>query len=392
MAQGIIRGVNGIYLDWAATAPPYPDLSRAAAELAVDLFGNPSSAHAAGRAAKTAFEEARKRLAKALGCAPGHVKFTSGGSEANAIVLLSLVYAASGGSVVISAIEHSAVYEQAMVLERFGIRVRVVKPGPAGIVRPGDVADAVDADTRLVSIMAVNNETGAIQPIGDIVSAVRDASKGFRKAPFVHSDAVQAFGKIGFKPAELCLDAASMSAHKLGGPRGSGCLYLARGLDVLVRGGGQEDGIRPGTHNLAGACAFSQAAERACADLPASLGNARSLEARLLNGLRSIPGARVLPDGRVPASTDYSPYIVGAAFPGLGGETLARVLDDQGIYVSTGAACSHAKKERRVMDAMGVDRDLSFSAVRISTGRDSTAADIDRFLEAAESAYRRYKT
>lgn len=239
--------------------------------------------------------------------------------------------------------------------------------------------------------MTVNNETGAIQPISEVVKAVERASKGGRK-PFFHTDAVQALGKIPFKPVASGVDSAAFSAHKLGGPRGIGALYLTRPLEVLASGGGQENGIRAGTHNLAGAESLAKAAVRSMELLESAQELARNLEAKIINGITAIPGATIIPASRKPGDLRYSPFIICASFPGLGGETMMRVLDDQGIAVSTGSACSSGTHERRILNAMGIDHDLSFSSIRISTGRHSTEKDIEAFLDQANSLYVRYKT
>jgi cysteine desulfurase len=378
------------YLDWAASAPPYHDIISAKAELSRELYANPSSSHRAGKAAAAELAKARGELAGLIECPTERLFFSSGGSESNAIVLLSTLFDKRRGSIIVSAIEHAAVYEQARVLEDFGIRVHYVKPDKDGIVQAQAVLAALEPDCALVSIMAVNNETGAVQPLADIVRALKAALP--QRPPLIHSDAVQALGKLPCSVKELGLDAASFSAHKLGGPRGIGALYLKRDIPALARGGGQEGGIRPGTHNLAGASAFSEAAARAASDLVKNYQRALALEKRLLEGLRSIPGAVALPLGRQPGDARFSPYIMSVAFPGLGGETMARVLDDQGIAVSTGSACSHGSKERRILDAQGLAPELSFSYLRVSTGRDSGAEDIDLFLERSAAAYARYKT
>ncbi|PKL08626.1 MAG: cysteine desulfurase, partial [Spirochaetae bacterium HGW-Spirochaetae-7] len=311
--------------------------------------------------------------------------------EADSIVMLSALTGTGPKSMVISSIEHSAVHQQARMLEELGVKVIRVKPNRDGIVEPGAVADAIRPDTVIVAVMAVNNETGAIQPTGATSAAIKLAS-GSGREPFFHCDAVQALGKIPFDVDALGVDGAAFSAHKLGGPRGVGALYLRRTVRPLVQGGGQENGMRSGTQNTAGAWAFSKAAERSEESLEAGFNHALKLEAMLLDGIRSIPGATVIPQGRTAGDPRWSPYIACVGFPGLGGETMARLLDDEGIWVSTGAACSGAKKERRVLDAMGVDRELSFSSIRVSTGRDSTEADIVAFLEHAGSCYARFRT
>ena len=380
-----------VYLDWAASAPPYPDILDGAARVAVDFPANPASAHAFGRAARDDLEASRSTLSGLLGVEPSRLYFTSGGSEADAIPLLSLIPYKGTRSIVISAIEHAAVHELATVLEGFGIEVRRVRPDADSMVQPGAVAAAMDSSTVLVSVMAVNNETGAVQPVKAIVEAVRAAGTGKSANALVHSDAVQAFCKLPFQPASLGLDCASFGAHKLGGPRGVGALYCRRGIQPLVRGGGQEGGMRPGTSSTAGAWAFAAAAERSFRAMDESLHRARELERILLQGLAAIPGALPVPLSRTPGDERFSPYIVSMAFPGLGGETMVRALDDEGIAVSTGSACSSGSGKRRVLDAMGLDPDLAFSTIRVSTGRDTVPADVHRFLDTASALYRRLK-
>jgi len=379
------------YLDWAASSPPYADIMEASVDTAVKCYGNPSSRHTPGRLALDTLECARAAVATAIGSSPGQLSFTSGGTEADSIALLSILAHPGASSIVISELEHAAVYEQARLLETLGVKVIRVRPDPDGIMQASRLADAIRSDTKLVAVMAVNNETGAIQPIAELVAAVRLAGKQGGRTPFFHCDAVQALGKIPFNADNLGVDGAAFSAHKTGGPRGVGALYLRRPLQTLAQGGGQENGIRPGTGNTAGAEAFAKALERSMSALDSSRKTALNLEQQLIDGVCSIPGATMIPTSRKAGDARFVPHIVCAAFPGLGGETMVRLLDEAGVYISTGAACSGTKKERRVLDAMGIDPELSFSAVRISTGRDTGSKDIETFLELARSAYRRFK-
>lgn len=383
--------MHSIYLDWAASTPPWPDLLQSYAITSQEMFANTSSQHTLGKQAGKSLSSSRGMLAKALDCPPDRLVFTSGGTESDHIPLLACLLKKGKRSIVISAIEHSAIDEQANVLAALGIEVRRINPDGDGFIDPAAIANAVSKDTILVSVMTVNNETGAIQPISELVRAVELASNGGRK-PFFHTDAVQALGKIPFKPVVSGVDSAAFSAHKLGGPRGIGALYLARPLEVLASGGGQENGIRAGTHNLAGAEALAKAAVRSMELLESAQELARKLEATIIDGITAIPGATIIPASRKPGDLRYSPFIICASFPGLGGETMMRVLDDQGIAVSTGSACSSGNHERRILNAMGIDHDLSFSSIRISTGRHSTEKDIEAFLDQANSLYVRYKT
>jgi cysteine desulfurase len=391
------------YLDWASTSPPDAGILADAARVASRLYGNPSSKHGLGAEARAALEEARGRLAAALCPGGGRVSFTSGGSEADSLplfaVLRSALNARRDGSIkalhiVASEIEHAAVYEQAMMLRSLGLGLTLVPAESDGRLDPERVGAAVERDSALVAVMAVNNETGAIQPIAEIAAAVSRAAAAFGRAPpRLHVDAVQALGKVGFDPKASGASSAAYSAHKLRGPRGVGALWTAAPFEPLQVGGGQEQGLRPGTESLQGAWAFAAAAEAALAGLDEGRRRALSLEQRLISGLASIPGALPLPLGRKAGDGRYSPFILSAAFPGLGGEVLARALSDSGVAVSTGSACSSNAKRagRRVLAAMGLGEGLAQSAIRVSTGFLSTEADIDAFLEAAAAAYLKLK-
>jgi cysteine desulfurase len=394
------------YLDWASTAPPAAGILGEAAAVASELYGNPSSRHGLGASAKARLEEARRRLASAIPGSPepSGIVFTSGGSEADSIPLLALLRSALGarrdGSIkrlrlVTTEIEHAAVYEQAHLLKSLGLDVVFVRPEADGRIDPEKVGAAVDKDTALVAVMAVNNETGAVQELKAIAGAIARASSAYgRGPPRFHSDAVQALGKVELDPIASGLSSMALSAHKVRGPRGAGALWTSAPIESLALGGGQERSMRPGTESLQGAWAFAAAAEAANSGFAGNMAKARGLEARLLAGIGTIPGALALPLGRQPGDPRYSPFILSLAFPGLSGEVLARALSDLGVAVSTGSACSsNAKKPgRRVLAAMSLPEDLTLSAIRVSTGSLSTEAEVDLFLEAASRAYRKLKT
>ena len=397
---------NIVYLDWAATTPPDLSLLVPALEESARLYANPSSPHAAGKAAREALESARASLMASMasfagGKPPkGSIVFTGSGTEADQIPLLALLRARGSSSaphIVISAIEHAAIAAQAEALAKLGFEVTTVKPGADGAVGPEKVAEALRPNTRLVAVMAVNNETGAVNDIGAIGRAIGVAAASLRlpRLPLFHVDCVQALGKIPFDLAEAGATSAAFSAHKLRGPRGVGALWHAKPIEPLAIGGGQESGVRSGTENLFGALAFARCAAAAVASAADGLDHARALERQFLEGLASIPGATAIPLCRKPGDPRWSPWLASAAFPGLGGEVFARVLSDSGIAVSTGSACSHSKgaaKGRRVLEAMGVPADLAFSSIRLSWGPTTGAADIDRFLETANALYRSLKT
>lgn len=379
------------YLDWAASAPPEPRALEQAREVSSLLYANPSSPHAAGRAAAERLAGARAALAAALGAAAGEILFTSGATESNTALLLSLLARLRLGgarqreaAVVTTALEHASVYEQARALEGFGFGCTAVQPRESGHVAPSAVAEAVGPDTSIVSVMLVNNETGAVQDVAGITAAVREVAARSGRLILVHTDAVQGLGKISFSVRGLGVDAASFSGHKLGAPRGVGGLFLARGapLAFLPLGGGQEKGMRPGTENLAGACALACAAGIRLSSLSADLAAARRRAARLMAGVRSIPGGRLFPEGRGPADEGYSPWIVSIGFPPLPGEVVVRLAESRGYLVSMGAACSSRKKDRtRVLQSMGLDAGTALCAVRVSTGPTTSDADIDGLLD-----------
>lgn len=395
-----------VYLDWAATTPPDLSLLAPALEESGRLYANPSSPHAAGKAAREALEAARSSLLASLasfagGAAPsGNLVFTGSGTEADQIPLLALLRARGASTaphLVLSAIEHAAVSAQAETLARLGFAITVVKPGADGLIQAERVAEAIRPNTRLVAVMAVNNETGAVNDIGAIGRAIAmaAASLGSPRPPLFHVDCVQALGKVPFDLKAAGATSAAFSAHKLRGPRGVGALWHAKPIEALAIGGGQESGVRSGTENLFGALAFARCAANAAATMAGHFVRARALERRFLEGLATIPGAIAIPLGRTPGDPRWSPWIVSASFPGLGGEVLARALSDSGIAVSTGSACSHTKgaaKERRVLAAMGLPAELSFSSIRLSWGSTTAESDIDRFLETAKALYRNLKT
>jgi cysteine desulfurase len=372
-----------VYLDWAATARPEQDILEGAARVAADYYANPSSPHAAGRRAAGLLADCRRRLADSLACAPGELVFTSGGTEANNLVLFSLLLRRKDRRVVLSGLEHDSLFLAARRLQALGGEAAVVPARADGRVDPARVLGAVDEHTALVALMLVNNETGALQPVREVAAALA-ARPGGRRV-LLHTDAVQAFGKVPFRPAELGADTAAVSAHKLGGPRGVGALYV-RGpgaREFLNAGGGQEGGRRPGTENLAGAWALAEAGARAVASLEERSVRARELMDRLLAGLRAVPRCRILPEGRGASAGLFSPYILCAAFPPVPGEVLVRVMESEGFLISTGAACSSRKQERtRVLEAMGVPRELAACCVRISLGPHTTADELDGLLDA----------
>jgi cysteine desulfurase len=385
--------MNRIFLDWASTAPPLPLAVEAQRKTMVECFGNPSSLHREGREAKALLEESRALVARAAGALPGEVVFTSGATESNNMVVAALLKkiiltpaAGDRRRVILSVLEHASLWEPVRALKQAGFDIALVKPEPSGHVRPDAVAALLDERTVFVALMLVNNETGAVEPVRECVQAVRDFTTDKGARIHVHTDAVQAFGKIWFSFHELGVDTLSVSAHKLGGPRGAGALLVNKSLrpDYLFLGGGQEGNRRPGTENLAAWYAFAMAAKYRVDNIDVNQARAARLMDTALAGIRTIPGIVLLPaerhgnDGR-----RYSPYILSFAAPPVPGEVLVRSLDDQGIAVSTGAACQTSKKEStRVIEALGVPKGTAASAVRISIGPETDPAAVDALLDA----------
>ena len=366
------------YFDWAATSPADEDILKQAVELTLTDWGNPSSTHTVGKNARTLLEQARERAAKALGVPAGTVYFTSGGTESDQIPLLAQLAKPSTGTVLISSIEHPAVREQALALKKCGWNIVQLAADKNGIITPQAVLNQLTSDTTLVCIMAVNNETGVIQPIYEIADAITKWSAGKRK-PKLHVDCVQAAGKIPLNLAHPGIDSAALSSHKICGPRGIGILYLKDNLDVFLRGGGQEKGIRSGTENVLGAVAFSLALERY---YNKDNSQQRAVTDDFVKKLAALKGCTIIPPGRLDNPELFSPYVVQTSFDHIPGNVMLRALDSQGFYISTGSACSSKKNKRPVLEAMHITPQLSENAVRFSFGPHTTAQAIGELFEA----------
>jgi cysteine desulfurase len=381
--------MDRIYLDWASTSPIDHEVLEELYRNQRDLYGNPSSLHYFGSEASSALEDARERLAKTLEVPSKRLIFTSGGSEANSIVFLSLMGRRHRGRVLVSAVEHPAVYEYISVLQDAGFDVREIPVDEGGLVRPREVETLLSPDTRLVSIMTVNNETGAIQPISRIGALLRRYEEREGADIHFHTDAVQAYGKIELSLKAMRVDSASFSSHKLSGPKGVGMLYLSREIPSIIVGGGQENGYRPGTENVPAIAAYARAAENRNRALRENHEAAEGRRDRLLECLRGIDGVRPIPFDTSAEGVDaraYSPYILSFTASPLPGEVAVRVLNDRGFAVSTGSACSSNKRKKRgrVLRALSLSDEEAFGAVRISTGWSTTDEEIERFCSALE--------
>lgn len=366
------------YFDWAATSPADEDILREAVEIALENWGNPSSSNTTGKKAKTILEEARSVAAKALGVDPGTIYFTSGGTESDQIPLLAVMSKPLKGTVLISSIEHPAVKAQAEAMKHCGWNVVEIPSDTDGIIKPEAVTSLLTADTMFVAVMAVNNETGSIQPVYEIADAITKACEGKRRPKF-HVDCVQAAGKININLNYKGIDSAALSAHKICGPRGTGILYMKDAIEPFLRGGGQENGIRSGTENVLGAAAFSKCLERYF-NKDNSAQKAKSDE--FIEKLSKISGCTIVPPSRIEKKDLFSPYIVQASFANIPGNVMLRSLDSMGFYISTGSACSSKKKSRPVLEAMHVPSAVRETAVRFSFGPHTTPQAIDELFDA----------
>lgn len=339
-----------------------------------DGFGNSSSAHFAGRRAKTILDESRERIAGTLGAAPAELYFTSGGTEGDNLAIVGVSAKQERGHIVTSEIEHPAVLETCRYLGSRGFDVSYVPVNAEGRVEPGRVRDAIRDDTILITIMWVNNETGVIQPIEEIGGIARNRGVLF------HTDAVQAYGRVRVDVSNTPVDMLTISGHKFCAPKGTGAVYVRRGVEIMTtsHGGGQERGVRSGTENLPGLAAMSAAAELACAERDAESSRIAALRNRLEAGaVGSIPET-IVNGGGSPRVANTS----NVRFPGADGEEILIALDEHRIAVSSASACAAGSDEpSHVLMAMGLSRREAEDSVRFSLGRFSGPEDVDRCLE-----------
>jgi cysteine desulfurase len=368
-----------VYLDHAATTPVRPEVLEAMLPyLTSQAFGNPSSAHRFGRAARAGIEQARREVAQAVGAEPNQVIFTSGGTEADNLGIIGAALAARerGGRVcaVVSAIEHKAVLEAAHAVCHLGGHEVLLPVDEHGRVSLDALEEALADRPALVSVMWVNNEVGAVQPVAEIAQRCHQAGVAF------HTDAVQAFGKVPVAVGELSCTLLTLSGHKIGAPKGIGALIVRerKAVEAIIHGGGQQFGIRPGTENVAGAVALGRAALLAAREQPEESARLRALRDLLAARLRAT-----VRDLMVNCDTaDAAPHILNVCVAGADSEALLMHLDLAGVAASSGSACSTGAVEpSHVLVAMGVPRELALGAIRFSFGRDSTAEDVERVAE-----------
>jgi cysteine desulfurase len=364
-----------VYLDNAATTPVRPEVLEAMLPyLGRDAFGNPSSAHRFGRAARAGVEEAKRTIAEVLGAEPGQVIFTSGGTEADnlAVIGCALAVRDRGGPfrAAVSAIEHKAVLAAAHAVAHLGGEEIILPVDAAGVVVEDALAAALGRGVAVVSVMWVNNEVGVVQPVARLAGRCREAGVAF------HVDAVQAFGKIAVSLPDVGCTLLTISGHKIGAPKGIGALIVRdrHAVEAIIHGGSQQFGIRPGTENVPGIIGLATAVELAARE--------QAEFARCVGALRDELERRVLalvPDAVINAArSPRAPHVSSIAIPGTDSEALLMHLDLAGIACSSGSACSTGSVEpSHVLSAMGVPRELGVAALRFSFGKDNALADVE---------------
>jgi len=370
--------VEEVYLDNSATTKVIPEAIEAMVKACKKKYGNPSSLHGKGIEAERLIREVREKLAGFLNCQAGEIYFTSGGTEANnwAIFGAARKLRRRGKHIITTSIEHSSVLQACKELEKYGFEVTYLPVNSEGIIDPLDIENNLREDTILVSVMHVNNETGAIQPVVE-AGKITKAHPG--KTLF-HVDAIQSFGKLDIDLKEAPVDLLSLSAHKIHGPKGIGALYIRSGVGIspIFVGGEQEGNLRAGTENVPGIAGFGAAAD--------FIMNKRiegerlgELKKRFITGLRGkVDGVQV----NGPVDSRAIPHIINLSFRGIKGEVLVHYLEQWGIYISTGSAChSRGGQVSHVLGAMGLDREALEGAVRISFSSFTTEAEVDFAVE-----------
>jgi len=362
--------IKRIYCDISATTPLDPQISAFLIDLNEHIYGNPSSIHREGQAAKAVVEKSRRQLAKTLNSKPEEIIFTSSGSESNNMVLKGVLK--PGDHFITSSYEHPAILKVLPFLESKNISATIVNPDKNGLIHPSDIEGNINVNTRLISIMWVNNELGTINPISEIGSIAKNRNILF------HSDAVQALGKIYINVDETPVDFLSMSAHKLYGPKGIGALYKRGGskLEPLIHGGGQESNLRASTENIGGIAGFGMAAELSASKLKENTDHILSLESYFLNLLNKQNISYTI------NGTKRIPGVFNITFHGVNGQDLVLQLDFSGIGISFGSACtSGTVKASEMLLEMGIAQEDALSTVRISFGKIHQLEDVKKVAD-----------
>ena len=368
---------TGTYFDYCATTPVHPDVRNQILRTLDVGFGNPSSLHWAGRNAKLVLNRARVEVAEGIGCRPDEIVFTSGATEADNLALFGTLrlFPPKEAHLITSAIEHHAVLHAAGQLEREGYSVTYLPVDRYGLVNPDDVRRSIRPETKLISVMYVNNETGAIQPVAEVGKITREHGILF------HTDAVQAVGLFDVDVDDLNVDMLSLSAHKIYGPKGVGALYVRSGMEIrpLIFGGPQEKSLRAGTENVPGIAGLGAAMTLVRQHRAEERARLFGLRERLVNGMQAL-GPGVIVNGSPKAT---APHVVSVSFMGADAEMLLIRLNAEGIAVSLGSACnSESVEPSHVLTAMRLPQEQIEATLRISLGMPTTPQEIDLLLEA----------
>ena len=367
------------YLDNAATTPVRQEAAQAALQAMTEGWGNPSSRYALGTQAAEQVKTWRKQVADVLGCQPNELYFTSCGSEGDNWAIQAAVELGrhKGKHIITSALEHSAVLEPCKALERQGYEVTCLKPDKNGMLSMEELAAALRPDTVLVSMMLVNNELGTVNPIREVANLIKRSGS----PALLHCDAVQGFLKVPFTVKELGADFVAVSGHKIHAPKGIGALYVRNGLKVspMIRGGGQENGLRSGTEATAQIAAFAAAVQAGKDNLERDLAHMAEMKAYAAQTLQEkVSGLILVGEGT-------APHILPISMPGYKSEVVLRFLSDRGVYVSSGSAC-HKGKPSHVYAALGLQKKILDGVLRISFSYDTTREDIDALAEGLVAA------
>ncbi len=363
-----------IYLDNAASTPVHQKVINEMMPYFKEQYGNPSSIHKFGRTANSAVQTARKRIADLIGAGNKEILLTSGGTESNNTALYGIALQSKGKHIITSAIEHDAILEPCKRLEKEGYLVSYLPVDKYGLVSVDDLRNQITQDTCLITIMFANNEVGTIQPIKEIAEIAHEHKIVF------HTDAVQAVGKVPINVSELGIDLLSISSHKINGPKGVGALYIKKGVTIspLILGGGQENGLRSGTENVASIVGFGMACKLAKENMDQNMSHFKNLTSRLIRRVLSEIPETILnghPQKRIPNNTHFT-------FHGVNGEDLIIKLDENKIAASTGSACSvRIQKASHVLRAMGFSHEQITGSLRLTVGITNTEQEIDQTIE-----------
>lgn len=360
-----------IYLDNAATTEIHENVLKEMIPFLKEHYGNPSSMHRLGRVSNKAVKKVRKQIADLISADPEEILLTSGGTESNNTVLYGITHANQGNHIITSSIEHEAILEPCKKLEKEGFEITYLPVNREGLVNPEDFKQSIKENTCLASIMFANNEVGTIQPIREISKICQE------KKIFFHTDAIQAIGKVNINVKGLGVDLMSISSHKINGPKGVGALYIRKGIPMepFIVGGGQENGLRSGTENVAGQVGFGKACQLAKENLEKNIIHFKNLRDTLVSKvLEEIPHVTINghPEKRIPSNAHFS-------FLGVNGEDLIIKLDEEGIAASTGSACSvKTQKESHVLKSMGFSHDQITGSLRLTVGTSNTILEIEK--------------